>query len=130
MSPQPARPPQVDRHTLALDELMERCLGNLNFAQRVVSVFEEHFGRDLAALEAGLASDDMDEVARIAHRMKGSSANAAAPQLCRDMASIEELAQHHRSAEMARCILKLREDWSQFRETAQHIRPTGATSGN
>jgi len=115
----------MERHTpneaqavFDVDDLMARCLGNLEFAEHILALFQTRFGEDLAELEQMLAAGDAESVARLAHRLKGAAANAAAPSLKTLAAEIVQLAQA-RSLEGVRTRLAdLREEWDWFKETA------------
>ncbi len=99
------------------DELLARCMGNLEFAERILAIFQQRFDEDLQALEQSLAVENAGEVTRIAHRLKGASANAAAPVLQARAAQIEQLACENRLSEVRECVAELREEWHWFQES-------------
>ena len=104
------------------EELIARCLGNLDFAERVLTKFQERFEADLVELEAELVSGNTDSVARLAHRMKGASANTAATGLQTEAACIEELARSDQKEEITRRLGRLGGEWSRFIESAESFR--------
>ncbi len=75
---------------LNIDELLARCLGNISFATRILAKFQDRFEEDLVELDKALLAQDAEAVARIAHRIKGASANVAAAQLHESSAEIEQ----------------------------------------
>ena len=99
---------------IALDELADRCLGQLDFIQRVLTSFAGRFEDDLAQLRKELCDGNTTNVATLAHRMKGACGNTAAHELCRQMAQIEELAREERLDEIPSCIDSLEEEWTRF----------------
>ena len=60
------------------DELLMRCLNKLDFAERMLALFQNHCGEEMADLDGALDRRDLESVRRIAHRLAGASANAAA----------------------------------------------------
>jgi len=103
------------------DELLARCMGNIEFAERVLTKFQQCFGEDLAQLEQELFSENVEEIARVAHRLKGASANAAAPALREQAADIEDLARARKITEIPPHLEQLQGAWSQFVEEAASI---------
>jgi HPt (histidine-containing phosphotransfer) domain-containing protein len=102
---------------LQFDELVERCMGNLEFAERVLGRFQQRFGEDLGALEAGVTGQRAEEVARLAHRMKGAAANVAAPGLRVQATAVEELARAGQVGEIPAYVEQLKVEWSRFQQS-------------
>lgn len=95
-------------------ELLERCMGNIEFAERILDKFQEGFGADLAELEEGLDFADAERVASVAHRLKGASANVSAPGLRQSASIIEQLGRAGQLAEVPNHLAHLRSEWSRF----------------
>lgn len=74
---------------LNLNELVDRCLGNLQFVERLLEQFENLLDRDVSTITQAAGARDLDTVCQIAHRIKGASANVAAPALVKVAAEIE-----------------------------------------
>jgi HPt (histidine-containing phosphotransfer) domain-containing protein len=74
---------------LNLNELVDRCLGNLEFVERLLEQFENLLQRDVATITQAAGARDLDTICQIAHRIKGASANVAAPALVKVAAEIE-----------------------------------------
>jgi HPt (histidine-containing phosphotransfer) domain-containing protein len=104
-----------------LDDLFQRCLGNLDLVQRVLQAFESHFEKDLDELESALKSASLAAAAQIAHRMKGASSNVAATSLARELASMEELTRNEQVPEAFACIGRLRDEWKRFLDTEKNF---------
>ena len=111
-----------DPSILAMDELVERCMGNLEFAERVLSKFLNRFDEELDELQHGVEAENAEEIARVAHRLKGASANVGAPGLRDRAAAVESLARTqsisgpHSGCEIRVGMKQLREEWSRFVE--------------
>ncbi len=60
------------------EDLLTRCMGNRDFARRILESFAKQLNADLAALESAIDRGDVDHVAIIAHRVKGTSSNVSA----------------------------------------------------
>jgi HPt (histidine-containing phosphotransfer) domain-containing protein len=101
---------------LNFQQLLNRCLGNLALAERLLSNFEDRFGDDLSRLQEGLQTNNSQLVARVAHQLKGASANLAAAGLQRITAEIEGLGRADRLEEVDGLLDQLRGEWQRFTE--------------
>ena len=87
-----------DRQTLTskdvfdFEEFSARCMGNLVFAERVLSRFQQRLDEDLVELKQAATATDLDVVAQISHRIKGSAANVAARAIIKVAGEIETAA--------------------------------------
>ncbi|MEX2169087.1 MAG: Hpt domain-containing protein [Pirellulales bacterium] len=97
-----------------LEDLFQRCLGNMDLVERVLLAFESHFEQDLDELEAALTTASPNLAAQIAHRMKGASSNVAAMALTRELTSMEKLARNEQMPEAFACMGRLRGEWQRF----------------
>lgn len=104
-------PPVFDR-----EDLLARCLGKLDLAERVLAKFHLRFELDLDELEQAMRSEDLESLARVAHRLKGASANVAAVRLRVKAAGIEELARRGCLQEISEYMEGLRSEWARFAE--------------
>jgi HPt (histidine-containing phosphotransfer) domain-containing protein len=104
--------------TFEREELLARCIGRVDLLERVLNTFQHRFGEDLAQLENDLRSANVEDLARVAHRMKGASANIAAPRLSSLASVIERLARQRRLAEISPHIHEIRKEWLRFRHKA------------
>lgn len=103
---------------LDAEELFARCMGNLEFAERLLNKFQGRLDEDIVQLEAALHAQDAETVARIAHRIKGASANVAARSLRQRAATIEQLARGHSLAEIPVELSELRSEQQRFAQYA------------
>jgi HPt (histidine-containing phosphotransfer) domain-containing protein len=97
-----------------LEELLARCMGNLQIAERVLTKFQDRFGVDLGELEQWLDQHNAGAIATVAHRMKGASANVGAPALYEVTSELEQLGRAERIAEIPSELQQLRSEWTRF----------------
>ncbi len=117
----------ASQQPLQHEELLARCLGNLEFAERVLSTFQDRFEEDLAVLEQHCHANETDNIASLAHRMKGASANAAAPGLQAETARLEELARSQRADELPRQMTQLKNEWTRFTQSVTSLKSCSAS---
>ena len=111
------RPQNQVATALNVEDLMTRCMGNIEFAERILSIFQELGNQALADLEQAMAAEDTEMLARLAHRLKGASANAAAPGLQALAAEIERAAGQSSLGEIPAHLENLRHEWNRFSST-------------
>ena len=99
------------------DELLERCMGNLEFAERVLTKFQGRFDGQLEEMENALAQKDVEQVVLVAHRLKGESASVAASGLRDRAEEIERLGRGNRVADIPTSLQNLRSEWASFAES-------------
>lgn len=75
--------------TLNLDRLKTATQGDQELAAELASLFIGDVQVQLGALRSAVESQDLGQVADIAHRLKGSSSNLGAEQLCHLCAALE-----------------------------------------
>lgn len=84
------RPPiriAVDFH-----DLVDRCLGRLDLAERILQKFQITLEEDIRRLEEAVCATSTAEIAHIAHRIKGASLAVAAHDLTDCARSLENSA--------------------------------------
>ena len=106
---------------IAYDELAARCLEKIDFMERVLKSFSGRFAEDLDQLEQGIGLKDADEVARLAHRMKGACGNTAAHELHNHVSQIEKLAREDRLEEVSPCLEGIHHAWDNFQHAVKEI---------
>jgi HPt (histidine-containing phosphotransfer) domain-containing protein len=60
------------------------------FLRELLAIFAEHASKAIAGVAASLAADDLDELRRGAHQLKGSAANVGARRLSRRAAALDD----------------------------------------
>ena len=108
----------VDTHDLSSvinrHELMTRCLNNLDFAERMLRLFQDQFTEELAVLETAYNSKNMESVAKIAHRLQGACANAAAFGLQERSANLRNAVKEGNPEQADQCLADLQQEWKRF----------------
>ena len=94
--------------------LLTRCLNNLDFAERMLTLFQGHCGKELTNLEHAFDEGDMDSVRRLSHRFAGASANAAAFGLQARAAELRHAASDGEFEKTSQCLTELRQEWRKF----------------
>ena len=74
------------------EELVGRCMGNTEIAERLVVKFCTKVDADLARLSAAVGAGDADQVGRLAHGLKGAAANVSCERIRAAVEQIETLA--------------------------------------
>lgn len=135
MTPNVARPnhnPQVEAPVdnltacadvpLDLQQLLQRCLGRIDLAQRLLRSFETRFIEDLSTIEECLNQEDPPRLSRLVHQLKGAAANVSAPALHASLTRMEEAVRAKRSEEAGHCLEEVRRAWERYLE----FKATGA----
>ncbi|MAE63923.1 MAG: hypothetical protein CMJ18_06585 [Phycisphaeraceae bacterium] len=76
---------------LDVEEVLRRCMGNVEFLEKMFDKFRERSDEDIAEIEAAISQRDADEVAHVAHRFKGAAANVSAEALREAAYRLEEI---------------------------------------
>ena len=104
--------------TFCRDELLRRCMGNLQLLDRVLSTFQQTFNVDLEQLQQDLKHEDLGAFAKRAHKIKGASGNAGAYRVQHAAAELETAARNGQAEPLAGMMEKLREAFQEFRAVA------------
>lgn len=96
------------------DELLARCVGRVDLAQRVVDTFVQQLKVDVPRLVELVREGEVEEAARMAHRIKGSSANVAAESLRKCAELIEQLAKQGDLADEQTELRELQKTWDDY----------------
>ena len=75
------------------ESLKSRCIGRIDLVQKALSRFQEHLAIDLEELELAAQLHDCHEIARIAHRIKGTSLTVSADRLAEYAMDLEQKAE-------------------------------------
>lgn len=75
---------------LTFDELLARCMGELEFARKLLRDFLRDSDPTLDEIEASINDGDHESAAKAAHRLKGTAALLAAKPLCESLRNIEK----------------------------------------
>ena len=121
--------PDPGTRVFGREELLARCMGNLDFAERILAKFQSRVDVDIAELEQAVHAEDVEAIARVAHRLKGASASAAAYRLQERASRLERSARQSSLGEIPAQVEQLRCEWSQFVESASQIGGCRASPG-
>jgi HPt (histidine-containing phosphotransfer) domain-containing protein len=105
-----------DNPPLNFDQLVMRCMGRLELAQRLLTSFERRFPIELSQIEQCLETGDLPAFVRQTHQLKGASANVSAPALHAILKRIEEAGRVEQLEEVAAGLAELRGAWSEFQQ--------------
>lgn len=85
------RAPQANTlKPLDMQQLIHRCLGRIELAERLLKSFVSRFPQDLEKIEECLHSEDSANLARLVHQSKGAAANISAPDLYATLCRMEQ----------------------------------------
>jgi HPt (histidine-containing phosphotransfer) domain-containing protein len=98
------------------DELLARCLGNADLVERVLTRFRQSIDHELEALERSVEATDTGDIARRAHRIKGTSLTVAAHRLNEHAQRLETLAITQRLDGIHSCIEDIRQEFTRLDE--------------
>lgn len=99
-----------------VDDLMARCMGNLEFVERILNIFQTRCEADLQELEAAIDAADLAQVQRIAHRLKGACANAGASTLSTRASELWTAANKEFGDVVAARFAQFKDEWNQCTE--------------
>ena len=94
----------VDEKPIDFDALADRCMGRLDLVARVLARFQEAAEKEMRDLQDALERSDRDEVAKIAHRVAGSSLTASANPLAECSRRIEREASEGSYESIRQCV--------------------------
>lgn len=98
------------------DALLARCAGHPMICKKVIDRYVQQMGNDVPKLLQLLESNDAESAAKLAHRIKGASANVVAEELRMLGAEIEQLADEGRTQEALLVANELQVVWPKYEE--------------
>ena len=110
---------EADEGYLDPQLLVERCLGNLDLVQRLLTRYMDSGSHDCQQLEAALQVGDLATIATIAHRLKGSSATIGSQRMTDLAALIETASRTNDVAELESLATEIGETQSEVRKHCQ-----------
>jgi HPt (histidine-containing phosphotransfer) domain-containing protein len=132
-NPPPEEPgANAEEKWINLQQLVDRCLGNLALADRLIATFSQGLDEAVVQLQIAIEEQDMKTTALLAHRLKGEAANLGSQRLHRHAAELEDAARNghqHDAGALAgtlRAACRLfRENVPSFEELSRHSSPAG-----
>lgn len=98
------------------DELLARCVGRTELVQRVVNSFLQQLDQDIPELAGTLDDGNTEDARKVAHRIKGASANVAAEDIRAAAEELEHLASQQQLDEARANLPVLQGNYQSFRE--------------
>ncbi len=106
---------------LNFDELQRRCMGRREFAERLLQSFENRFPEELQEVVNSLELEDSSRLARLVHKLRGTTANICAPALTQTLQQIEDLIESGRVTEISRWLDLADNQFQRFTEYRRSI---------
>jgi HPt (histidine-containing phosphotransfer) domain-containing protein len=103
----------LSKDMLNVEELCNRCMGSKDLVRRVLQKFQHRIPEELAEMEQALERGDAEQVARIAHRVRGASANVSAARLAQAALEIEETSRAEQRAGARVSLDRIRQEWAE-----------------
>ena len=120
-------PPVATSHAekpLDREQLIRRCLGRIELAERLLASFDSRFPDELSQIEACLQKDDPVQLARLVHQLKGAAANVSAPELHARLANVELAVRAEQSDAACVCLEEVHQAWDRYREFRSKSNPS------
>lgn len=96
------------------DGLLARCVGRVDLVQRVLTAFVEQMNSDIPAMSDAANSGDAEETRKLAHRIKGASANVEAESIRSGAAEVEAIASENQLDDAKPLIAKMKTNWQEY----------------
>jgi HPt (histidine-containing phosphotransfer) domain-containing protein len=96
------------------DALLMRCLNKIDFAERMLALFQERCIEEMSDLVGAVERRDLEAVRKIAHRMSGACANAAAFGLQARVTELRKAADAGSIDEVVMRMEALEREWDRF----------------
>jgi HPt (histidine-containing phosphotransfer) domain-containing protein len=108
-------------HPVSLDELLNRCLGELEFAAEILRSFLDSCPPQLEQIRHDIEGNATESLAKRVHRLKGTAATVAAGPLRRSLEKLESLARDEVPDQSARLHAQLDDAEQQFRRVSAWV---------
>jgi HPt (histidine-containing phosphotransfer) domain-containing protein len=109
--------------------LLRRCMGRIDLVERLLKSFDDRLPKELAQIDECLAAGDGERLARLAHQLKGTTANISASAMLAIAAEMEEAARAKQFDKVVAGLAEIRQAWEQFKDYKASLpRVEGATS--
>jgi HPt (histidine-containing phosphotransfer) domain-containing protein len=97
-------------------KLLDDCDGEAAFANRCLQIFVRETQGDIDAISTAFNNNDLAQVSRLAHRIKGASASIRAAFLRDEAALLDQLGCKGKEFEAAACFARLRTEFDNFKK--------------
>ncbi|TWU33176.1 Hpt domain protein [Novipirellula aureliae] len=108
------------------DELINRMMGSIPMAERLLKRFVETASQDIELLESTVRLGDQQAIASLAHRHKGTARTIAAPRVAECAAKLEACTSTNSTADLLGILDELRKFHNEVRlvQQAGLVNPT------
>ncbi len=107
---------ELNEQPIHFEDLVERCMGNIDLANRLLDQSQTILAEDLKLLRQSWVNGDPIETPRLAHRLKGATANIGAYDLSDVFSRIELCGKANEEAAAQVDLLELESEWARFIE--------------
>lgn len=121
VNPPTARQPVVDQNFINTRELLDRCIGKVDFAKRLLSLFATESEKYASQLQSYSDTSNFSAVAKTAHTLKGSASNISAIELSRSAARLEQAAKDGEEETCRELISQIVDELQAYREKYTEI---------
>lgn len=111
----------LDDEWLSLTEVVERCLGNVTLANRLVGRFRDRLQPTMDELQRLADGEEFEALAKAAHRFKGEAGNVGARRLAQCAEQVEAAARMENSAAACFSVEKLADAGERFRSSVSTL---------
>ncbi len=107
--------------SLDFDQLVNRCMGRVDLAQKILARFLEQAELDVTALVNAVGGRAYHDASKLAHRLKGSAKTVSAGSIAQITEQIESVAQDESETELLSLITELRTSFQEFRSATASL---------
>ena len=122
--------PDGAERPLDLEQLVHRCMGRIELAERLLKSFESRFPEDLSRIEECLYGEGSPELPRLVHQLKGATANVSAPELYASVTKMEQALEAKQAEKARTCVAEIHRAWNRYVQfkTTVTLSPNGQGS--
>ena len=113
---------------LDFDQLVRRCMGRVELAERLLASFHERLPIEVAQIQECLTACDVVRLARLTHQFKGTTANVSAQELHGIAVRMEHAARAGDCEAVAGCLTEVAAAWQRFQQFRQTHPAAGAAA--
>lgn len=110
-----------ERDFINTKELLDRCIGKVDFAKRLLNLFATESEKQAMQLQSQFESSNLTAVARTAHTLKGSAANISAAGLSQTAARLEQAAKGGEEEACRELVCQIVGELKSYRENVDKI---------
>jgi HPt (histidine-containing phosphotransfer) domain-containing protein len=109
-------------------QLVRRCMGKVELAERLLASFEQRFPQELAEIENCVSAFDGVKLTRLVHQLKGTAANVSADVLHAIVSRLEDSARNNHFDQVTAGLVDVRAAWAEFQNYKSSLPRTPKTA--